>query len=70
MDHDNIILPQTILSVCVPLGTIDNETQIARTVYYTTQEYSKHIPVSCLPEAVQEIGGACATYLLNGVFAA
>ena len=43
LNGNNFYDVEDILSVCAGLVTINEESNVIRLVYYTTQEYFKHI---------------------------
>ncbi|KAK4244073.1 ankyrin repeat-containing domain protein [Corynascus novoguineensis] len=63
LDPDNIPLVEDIVSVCVGLITVDEESNIIRLVHYTTQEYFERTWKRWFPNAQVDITDICATYL-------
>lgn len=68
LDHENIIEVAELISVCVGLVKIDQESGIIRLVHYTTQEYFRQIRMQRFPTAQKDIAAACLTYLSFDVF--
>src|SRR5205085_8041493 len=58
-----------LVSVCVGLVTIDQESNMMRLVHYTTQEYFERVRMSKFPDAQRSIATACLTYVSFDVFA-
>ncbi|MCJ1263487.1 hypothetical protein MMC22_003357 [Lobaria immixta] len=69
LDQENITDVGELVSVCVGLVAIDQETNIIRLVHYTTQEYFRRICMQRFPDARKTIAVACLTYLSFDVFA-
>jgi hypothetical protein len=63
LDPGNIPEVEDMVSVCVGLVTVDDETNIIRLVHYTTQEYFVRIREDWYPRAQQEITLTRLTYL-------
>jgi ankyrin repeat protein len=59
-----------IVSVCLGLITIDDESSIIRLVHYTTQEYFVQTQKDWVPNAHAEIAKACITCLSFDIFEA
>ncbi|CZR65340.1 related to nucleoside phosphorylase [Phialocephala subalpina] len=57
-----------MVSVCLGLVTIDEESNIIRLVHYTTQEYFRRTRKRWFPKAESEITTICVTYLLFTIF--
>jgi hypothetical protein len=60
---DDLPRLEDIVSVCVGLVTIDEESDIIRLVHYTTQEYFERTQNCWFPNAETEITTICVTYL-------
>ena len=69
LDLDNSLDPETMLSVCAGLITIDESSDTIRFVHYTTQEYLQRTQDRWLPGAKLKITRACLDYLLLQEFA-
>ena len=68
LDVDNIPDIEDIVSACVGLVTVDQESDIIRLVHYTTQEYFERIRESWIPTAQRDIASTCLTYLSFSTF--
>jgi hypothetical protein len=55
-------------SVCAGLVTIDEESDIIRLIYYTTQEYFERTQTRWFPSAQTDIATTCLTYLSFDTF--
>lgn len=64
LDPDNSLDPETMLSVCAGLITIDESSDTIRFVHYTTQEYLQRTQERWIPNAEFKIARACLDYLL------
>ena len=60
----DLISEDILVSVCAGIVTVDQGSNIIRLVHYTTQEYLLRTRSVHFPDAEQEIGNACLTYLL------
>ena len=69
LDRENITDIEELVSVCVGLVAVDQETKIVRLVHYTTQEYCRRIRMQRFPNARKTIAAACLIYLSFDVFA-
>jgi len=69
-EFDNENLPQIghIISSCVGLVTIDEESDIIRLVHYTMQEYFERTQNRWFPDAETKITETCVTYLSFDTF--
>jgi hypothetical protein len=63
LDPDNIPDVEDMVSVCAGPVAVDDESNIIRLVYYTTQEYFERIQENWNPQAQHEIAVVCLTYL-------
>ena len=68
LDLDNLPEIEDIISVCIGLVTVDEESDIIRLVHYTTQEYFEREQERWFPEAEYSITKSCITYLSFDVF--
>jgi ankyrin repeat protein len=68
LDKDNLSEIEDIVSVCAGLVIIDEESNVIRLVYYTTQEYFKQMQKSWLSNAETSIAVTCLTYMSFDVF--
>ena len=68
LDEENLPEIEDIVSVCVGLVTVDEESNIIRLVHYTTQEYFERMQKCWLPDAETDITRACVTYLSFNAF--
>ncbi|KAL7909981.1 hypothetical protein GGI35DRAFT_447561 [Trichoderma velutinum] len=68
LDEDNLPEIEDLVSVCVGLVTVDEESNIIRLVHYTTQEYFERTQSHWFPEANVNITTICVTYLSLRVF--
>jgi hypothetical protein len=68
LDNENIPEIEDMVSVCVGLVTVDEESDIVRLVHYTTQEYFERTQDQWFPTAERDITTACVTYLSFSVF--
>ncbi|KAK3935766.1 hypothetical protein QBC46DRAFT_461901 [Diplogelasinospora grovesii] len=68
LDEGNLALPQDIISVCLGLVTVDEESGIIRLVHYTTQEYFDQTQKHWFPDAETHITKVCVTYLSFRIF--
>jgi hypothetical protein len=63
LDEDNLPEIEDMVSVCVGLVTVDEESNIIRLVHYTTQEYFERTWTSWFSHAQTDITKICVTYL-------
>ena len=63
LDEDNLRDIDDIVSVCLGLVTVDEETEIIRLIHYTTQEYFERTQKEWFPNAETNITKVCVTYL-------
>jgi hypothetical protein len=68
LDEDNLPEIEDMVSVCVGLVTIDEESNIIRLVHYTTQDYFERTQSRWFPNAESDITTTCVTYLLFTAF--
>lgn len=70
MDTDYLPSTKLLLSICVGLITIDQDSDIVRLVHYSTQEYFEleEIQARWFPEAEMNIASICVTYLSYNSF--
>jgi ankyrin repeat protein len=68
LDHGDLPHIRDIVSVCLGLVTVDEESNIIRLVHYTTQEYFKRTQNHWFPMAESDITKICVTYLSFSVF--
>ncbi|KAJ4859780.1 ankyrin repeats (3 copies) domain-containing protein [Trichoderma breve] len=61
---------QDLVSVCVGLVTVDEDSDIIRLFHYTAQEYFQQTQQHWFPDAEDEITSICVTYLSFDVFEA
>ncbi|KAL6831934.1 hypothetical protein V8C40DRAFT_285364 [Trichoderma camerunense] len=61
---------QDLVSVCVGLVTVDEDSDIIRLFHYTAQEYFQQTQQQWFPDAEDEITSICVTYLSFDVFEA
>ncbi|KAF7171886.1 hypothetical protein CNMCM6106_006240 [Aspergillus hiratsukae] len=67
-DEDNVPDVEDMLSVCVGLVTLDEQTYTVRLVHYTTQEFLERTWHQWFPNAHRDIASTCITYLSYDVF--
>ncbi|KAL7931924.1 ankyrin repeat-containing domain protein [Trichoderma chlorosporum] len=67
-DTQNLTDTELMVSVCVGLVTIDNDSRIIRLVHYTTQEYLQRTHQRWLFISHAEIATTCLTYLSYQAF--
>ena len=67
-DEDNIPEIEDILSACIGLVIIDEQSDVIRLVHYTTQEYFQQTHEQWFPDAERSIFDICSTYLLFDEF--
>jgi Ankyrin repeats (3 copies) len=68
LDEENLCRVEDMVAVCAGLVTVDEESNIVRLVYYTTQEYFERTQGQWFPKAESEIIIICVTYLLFNEF--
>jgi hypothetical protein len=68
LDEDNLPEIHDIISVCAGLVTIDEESSVIRLVHYTTQEFFERTQSKWFPNAEDDIGAVCVTYLSFSTF--
>jgi hypothetical protein len=68
LEEENLPQIRDMVSVCVGLVTIDEESNVIRLVHYTMQEYFERTQDKWFPNAEVSIAKACITYLSFGVF--
>jgi ankyrin repeat protein len=68
LDKQNIPQLQRIISTCLGLLTVDEESNIVRLVHYTTQEYFEKTREAWFPNAEIDITTVCITYLSFSTF--
>ncbi|KAL7963708.1 ankyrin repeat-containing domain protein [Trichoderma compactum] len=68
LSHDDLPDLTDIMSACVGLLTVDEESRIIRLVHYTAHEYLEQTQTSWFPSAEDSILRNCLTYLLFEVF--
>ncbi|KAH8645696.1 ankyrin repeat-containing domain protein [Xylariales sp. PMI_506] len=69
LDEENLPDLEDLVSYCCGLVTIDEESDAARLVHYTAQEYFERTQGTWFPDAHGDITGACITYLSFDAFA-
>jgi hypothetical protein len=57
-----------VVSICAGLLTVDKETGIVCSIYYTTQEYFEQTQEKWFPNTETDITAICVTYLLFDTF--
>lgn len=68
LDEENLPNLEDMISACVGLVTVDEESDIIRLVHYTTQEYFERMQREYFPNAETDITMICVTYLSFDVF--
>ncbi|KAJ7164799.1 ankyrin repeat-containing domain protein [Mycena crocata] len=63
LDEDCIMERSTLVSMCVGLVVVDDDTNIVRLVHFTTQEYFDQSRETRFPLGNQEMGCKCLIYL-------
>lgn len=63
LDLDNICPAHQMVSTCVGLITIDEESSVVRLVHYTAQEYFERTRDKWFSDAEAQIAKSCITYL-------
>ncbi|KAJ5511354.1 hypothetical protein N7453_003457 [Penicillium expansum] len=58
-----------LISVCMGMVTVDEESNIIRSAHYTTQEYLEKAQVLWFPDAEVDVTNTCLTYLSFSGFA-
>lgn len=64
IDEEALTEEDLLVSVCVGLVTIEEESSIIRLVHFTTQEYFERTRIRHFPTAEIDIALSCLTYLL------
>lgn len=67
-DERNLVDVKELVSICAGLVAVDEQSNIIRLVYYTTQEHFERHGESLFPEARKNIAESCLTYLLYDDF--
>ncbi|OAL44846.1 hypothetical protein IQ07DRAFT_481270, partial [Pyrenochaeta sp. DS3sAY3a] len=67
-DPDNCPDIEDVLSACAGLLTIDHESDVARLVHFTLQEYFERTQSEWFPGAQETITSACATHLSSDYY--
>ncbi|CAG9982523.1 unnamed protein product [Clonostachys byssicola] len=70
LDEDNMRDIKDIVSVCLGLVTVDEQSGIVRLVHYTTQEYFEQTKTRLFPNAEIELATICVTYISFRTFEA
>jgi hypothetical protein len=68
LDDENCPQIESMVSVCVGLVTVDEESGIMRLVHYTAQEYFERTQKDWFPNAEESITTSCVTYLSFSTF--
>ncbi|RYP53496.1 hypothetical protein DL768_001533 [Monosporascus sp. mg162] len=68
LDEENLLPIEDIVSECVGLVTVDEESGIIRLVHYTAQEYFERTQKKWFPDAEADITISCVTYLSFEIF--
>ena len=68
LDDENFPQIESMVSVCVGLVTVDEESGIIRLVHYTAQEYFKRTQKDWFPNVEESITTSCVTYLSFSTF--
>jgi hypothetical protein len=68
LDEENLPKIKDMISVCVGLVTVDEESNIIRLVHYTTKEYFERTWNSWFPNAQRDITATCVTNLSFDAF--
>jgi hypothetical protein len=68
LGEDNLVDVKDMVSVCVGMVTIDEESKIIRLVHYTTQEYFERTQNDWFLNAEANITIICVTYLSLSIF--
>lgn len=68
LDEENLPQIEDIISVCIGLVTVDEESSIIRFTHYTMQEYFERTRGYWFPNAEIDITTICVTYLSFNVF--
>jgi len=63
IDEEALIEEDLLVSVCLGLVTIEEESSIIRLVHFTTQEYFQRTRIDYFPTAETDIAMSCLTYL-------
>ncbi|KAI5462028.1 putative ankyrin repeat protein [Mariannaea sp. PMI_226] len=66
--NDNIPEVENMVSVCIGLVTVEEESSIIRLVHYTTQDYFERTQGRWFPDAHTDITRTCVTYLSYSIF--
>ncbi|CAH0047168.1 unnamed protein product [Clonostachys solani] len=70
LDEDNVRDIKDIVSVCLGLVIVDEQSGIVRLVHYTTQEYFEQTKTRLFPNAEFELATICVAYISFSVFEA
>ena len=68
LDEESLPDEDLLVSVCVGLVTIDQESKVIRLVHFTTQIYFERVRGEEFPSASMEIAMKCLTYLSFDIF--
>jgi hypothetical protein len=68
LDEENSPQIESMVSVCIGLVTVDEESGIIRLVHYTAQEYFERTQKDWFPNAEESITTSCVTYLSFSTF--
>ena len=68
LDEENSPPIESMVSVCIGLVTVDEESGIIRLVHYTAQEYFERTQKDWFPNAEESITASCVTYLSFSTF--
>jgi hypothetical protein len=68
LDNENSPEIESMVSVCVGLVTVDEESGIIRLVHYTAQEYFERTQKYWFPNVEESITTSCVTYLSFSTF--
>ena len=66
LDAENIPAPKLLLSCCLGLVIVDEETSTVRFVHYTLEEYFRKHALEEFPDGCSSIAETCLTYLNFG----
>ena len=68
LDEENLPYIGAIISACVGLVTVDEQSNVIRLIHYTLEEYLQGTWMEWLPNAHASITKACVTYLAFDAF--
>ncbi|CAG9946078.1 unnamed protein product [Clonostachys rosea f. rosea IK726] len=68
LDEDNIRDIKDVVSVCLGLVTVDEQSGIVRLVHYNTQEYFEQTKTRLFPNAEAELATICVAYISFSIF--